>query len=134
MTLKPNLDTVIEFWVSKTGHTPMAKLVWNSYINFLNNGGHFENNVMAKRSICKIFYFSSKLGYSAQNISCILYLDSGGLRPIVQTDVPSGNHKIKSAVLFRLFLTQTIEAPKKRNMIVRVKNTSKEKLEKDDSE
>ena len=40
----------------------------------------------------------------------------------VQTDVLSGNHKIKSDVLFRL-LTQTKEAPKKRNRTVRVTNT-----------
>ena len=46
-------------------------------------------------------------------------------RPVqgcVQTDVLSGNHKTKSAVLFRL-LTQTKEAPKKRNRTVRVTNT-----------
>ena len=40
----------------------------------------------------------------------------------------------KSAALFRLLSTQTIEAPKKRNRIVRVTNIQKEKLEKDDSE
>ena len=39
----------------------------------------------------------------------------------VQTDVLSGNHKTKSAVHFRL-LTQTIEAPNKRNRTVRVTN------------
>jgi len=37
----------------------------------------------------------------------------------------------QSAVLYRLFI-QTIEAPKKRNRIVRETNTSKEKVEKDD--
>ena len=51
----------------------------------------------------------------------------------VQTDVLSGNHKTKPAVLFRL-LTQTIEAHKKRNGTVIKKNTQKEKAIKDDSE
>ena len=37
------------------------------------------------------------------------------------------------AFLYRL-LTQTIEAPKKRNRTVRVANTYKEKVEKDESE
>ena len=40
----------------------------------------------------------------------------------VQTDVLSGNHKTKSAVLFRL-LTQTKEAPRKRNGLSGVPNT-----------
>ena len=48
---------------------------------------------------------------------------------MLQTAVLSGNNKTKSAVLFRL--TQTKEAPKKRT--VRVTNTEKEKVEKDDS-
>ena len=39
----------------------------------------------------------------------------------------------QSAILYRL-LTQIIEAPKKRNMTVRVINTKKEKVEKDDFE
>ena len=39
----------------------------------------------------------------------------------------------QSAVLHRL-LTQTIEAPKKRNRTVRVTNIEKEKVDKDDSE
>ena len=47
----------------------------------------------------------------------------------VQTVVLSGNHKAKSAVLFRL-LTQTIEAPKKRNRTVRVTNILKRKKRK----
>ena len=42
------------------------------------------------------------------------------------------NHKTKYAVLFRL-LIQTIEAPKKRKRTVRVTNTVKKKVEKDDS-
>ena len=45
----------------------------------------------------------------------------------------SGNHKTKSPVPFRL-LTQSIEAPKKRNTTVRVTNLQKEKVEKDNSE
>ena len=45
-----------------------------------------------------------------------------GHQGYVQTDVLSGNHKIKSAVLFRM-LAQTIEAPKKRNRTIRVTNT-----------
>ena len=45
----------------------------------------------------------------------------------------SGNHKTKSAALARL-LTQTIEAPKKRNRTVKVTNTQKEKAENDDIE
>ena len=40
----------------------------------------------------------------------------------VQTEVLSGNHKTKSAVLIRL-LTQTKVAPKKRNRTDRVTNT-----------
>ena len=39
----------------------------------------------------------------------------------------------QGASLYRL-LTQTIEAPKKRNRAVRMRNTQKEKGEKDDSE
>ena len=42
----------------------------------------------------------------------------------LQTAVLSGNHKTKSAALFRL-LTRTIGAPKKRYRIVRVTNTQK---------
>ena len=44
----------------------------------------------------------------------------------VQTDVLSGNHKIKSADLF-ILLTQTIQAPKKRIRHVRVTNTQKKR-------
>ena len=51
----------------------------------------------------------------------------------VQTDVLSGIHKTKSPALSSL-LTETIEAPKKRNRTVRMKNTQKEKEENDNSE
>ena len=51
----------------------------------------------------------------------------------VQTDVLSGNHKIESALLLRL-LTQTKEAPKKRNWTVRMTKTQQKIAEKDDSE
>ena len=49
----------------------------------------------------------------------------------LQTDVLLGNHKTKSAVLFRL-LTQTKKATNK--SIVSVTNIQKEKVEKDDRE
>ena len=49
----------------------------------------------------------------------------------VQTDVLSRNHKTKSAARLRL-LTQTIEAPKKRNRTLRM-TKQKEYLKKEDS-
>ena len=51
----------------------------------------------------------------------------------VQSEVLSGNHKTKNAVLLRL-LTQTMEALKKEIGTVTMINTQKEKAEKDDSE
>ena len=54
-------------------------------------------------------------------------------RGYVQADVLSGNIKTKSDALHRL-LTQTIEVHKKINRSVRMTNTQKEKVEKDDSE
>ena len=58
----------------------------------------------------------SLVGFNNAFNTIRLYKHQGCL----QTAVVSGNHKTKSAVLFRL-LTQTKEAPKK--MTVRVTNT-----------
>ena len=51
----------------------------------------------------------------------------------VQTDVLSENHKTKSAGVITLLL-QTIEASQKHEIIVRLTDTQKEQVEKDDTE
>ena len=60
-------------------------------------------------SYVEFFFYSLTALWTLQGQKC------------VQTDVLSGKHKIKYAVLIRL-LTQTTKAPKKRNLLVQHKS------------
>ena len=79
--------------------------------------GSASQNVL-KSNLEKSRICLSLVGFNAFNT---IRLYKRSCQGCVQTDVLSGNYKTKSAVLFRL--TQTKEAPKKRNRTVRVTNT-----------
>ena len=74
-----------------------------------------------------------QISFSLARFNCTMNtLRSFWCHGCVQTEALLGNHKNKSAPLFRLLWTETIDVPKKRS-IVRVTYIQKEKAEKDKS-
>ena len=87
MTLNRNLGIAIEFCIPKNGINDVSYYYGETCLNHLfKYGGHFENDVIAKRSIGKIFYFfhnltSTPIGsYRAINLIGAIFFDSLDLR------------------------------------------------------